>query len=164
MNELLKLLFKCISIMLRIHSNASVSMFKGNGDRQNIESRRMIHTYHFVLPELPLLFQHNSHLQFEPTLFCSSFLFLLYNGCCEATHTNVIVWGFARSGHQPTINHTRIKHTNHYTTDARGNHTSHYTTDARINHTSHYTTDAVYFNWYLIKIQEYTNYMKIHNI
>ena len=35
----------------------------------------------------------------------------------EATNTNFIVSGLTRSGHQPTIYHTRGKHVNYYTTN-----------------------------------------------
>jgi hypothetical protein len=36
----------------------------------------------------------------------------------EATNTNFIVFGLTRLGLEPTIYHTRGKHTNHYATDA----------------------------------------------
>ena len=36
----------------------------------------------------------------------------------EATNTNFIVFGFTRSGLEPTIYHARGEHTNRYTTDA----------------------------------------------
>ena len=38
----------------------------------------------------------------------------------EVAHTNVIVFGLHRSGHEPTIYRTRGEHANHYTTDAVG--------------------------------------------
>jgi hypothetical protein len=42
--------------------------------------------------------------------------------CCvlngEATNTHLIVFGFTRTGFEPTIYGTRGEHGNHYTTDA----------------------------------------------
>ena len=52
----------------------------------------------------------------EPTSFCS------FSLCCvfskEATNTILIVFGLIQLGLEPTINRTRGKHANHYTTDA----------------------------------------------
>jgi hypothetical protein len=36
----------------------------------------------------------------------------------EATNTHLIVFGFTRTGFEPTIYGTRGEHGNHYTTDA----------------------------------------------
>jgi hypothetical protein len=85
---------------------------------------------------------------------------LLFSPYCsvisrEATNTNYIVFGFTRSGLEPTIYCTRGEHGNHYTTNeptiyrTRGKHGNHYTTNeptiyrTRGEHGDHYTTNAV---------------------
>jgi hypothetical protein len=55
---------------------------------------------------------HSGHIILIP----NQYLVFLLNVACLAD-TNFIVFGLTRSGLEPTIYHTRVEHTNHYTTD-----------------------------------------------
>ena len=73
----------------------------------------------------------------------------------EATNTNLIVFGFTRSGLEPTIYHTQGEPANHYTTNeptiyrTQGEPVNHYTTDA----VSHKNKNEFHWNIFGIKPQ-----------